>query len=180
MEFTLYIQGQVNSDDSQSKREVRLQFHKQLKLLWELPPWKKNNSSLWRENNDSNELYKKISGKDFIYLVSKDLDMYVVLKFNFFLPKYTSFRDIDNKLKTFCDALQLPSECDASSISEDLFICLLENDELIYKLDVDTDFILDIKNQDESFFNGNHDMLCVINVKIKGNRYIDKYNDLII
>jgi Holliday junction resolvase RusA-like endonuclease len=178
MEFTLYIKDKVKSDDAQSKREVRLQFHKQLKLLWQLDAWKNNNSSDWMEVG--NKLYVQKPGKNFVCLVRKTLDMYVELQFNFYLPMNTSFRDIDNKLKTFCDALQLPSESDALDIVEDPFICLLENDELIYKLTADTDFILDIKDDDESFFNGRHDMLCIINVKIKGNRFIEGYNDLII
>ncbi len=60
-------------------------------------------------------------------------------------------------------------------------ICLLENDSLIYKLNTDTDYILEMKDKTNKFFNSAHTLLCVINVKIKGNRSLpDIYADLIV
>ena len=205
MEFTLYIHGQINSKDNPSAiHKIRRELHYQLNQLWKLDPWKKNGKNLWQKNpwedieldkwKIKNELFQKRHGKNFICLATSNLDMYVELSFNFFVPKNTSFRDIDNKLKTLCDALKLPDKRKRKKDSpkyikswvqnkkENPLVCLLEDDDLIYKLSAETDFFLDGRKK---FFEseGNkyrHQMLCVINVKIKGNRDIDQYNDLIV
>jgi|ERR1035437_261645 hypothetical protein len=196
MEFTLYIKGKINSNGTaKEKHDLRLDFHHQLKLLWELDWWKKRRGEKkskenWKEKIKKNQLYKNGFGKHFICLVRSKMSTYVELNINFYVPKNTSFCDIDNKLKTICDALQFPTKTIKNwnqKGDEDPLICLLENDKLIYKLNADTDFILN-----EQFFDDRvgrkkknrnkirNNMLCVINVKIKGNKFIGEYNDLIV
>jgi len=205
MEFTLYIHGQINSNDNtRAIHKIRQELHYQLKHLWELDPWKKNGKYPWQKNKledigldvwkIENELFQERHGKNFICLAKANLNMYVELSFNFFVPKDTSFRDIDNKLKTLCDALKLPDKRKrkedvpeeikkwAQNKKENPLVCLLEDDDLIYKLSAETDFFLDGRKK---FFESKenksrHQMLCVINVKIKGNRDLGQYNDLII
>jgi hypothetical protein len=198
MEFTLFKHGQIKSKESpKGKHDLRIEFHYQLKKLWGLSswdhdknenwqkdPWKTNDLNLWKTNN---KLYKEKLKKNFICLVTKDLDMYVELKVNFYVPKGTPFRDIDNKLKTICDALKLPDKDKQGNIPEYIkyweqmdeenpLVCLLEDDELIYNINADTDYLLGSQKE----FLKRKEMLCIINVKIKGNRYQGAYNDLIV
>jgi hypothetical protein len=199
MEFTLYIKDEVKSNGTTRQKHIlRLKFHKQLKQLWELDWWSKGNSKVsWLVKSKRNKLYRKHLQKHFICLVRENMHTYAELSINFYVPKNTSFNDIDNKLKTICDALQLPNKStNKNDNSKDNFkienweqknaeyplICLLENDNLIYKLNTDVDFILDedfFKNSDGR--RNRNSMLCIINVKIKGNLQLEQeYNDLII
>jgi len=51
-------------------------------------------------------LIRKVGQTRFAFLVAKKLDMYAELYVDVLIPKgSTSFKDIDNKLKTVCDAL---------------------------------------------------------------------------
>jgi hypothetical protein len=187
MEFTLVYKGKVNDGKVDKKKrievihEIRLNFHQQLKALIKLPPL--NDHQNWfNKLSYPKELHKSVDGKDFISLVSSDLKMYVDLRIDLFSAyKNRSFKDIDNKLKIICDALQVPREKKniplqwvQNSKTERPLICLLSDDKLIYKLNVDTDYIL--KND---FFEKD-EMLCIIKVKIKGNKYHTDFIDLII
>jgi hypothetical protein len=183
MEFTLYLKTQVDSNDNaEGKHVIRQKFHKQLKLLWDLPPWKTKGS--WKMPIAGNALYINKSGKHFICLATKEMDMYVELDIKFYVPTNTSFKDIDNKLKTICDALRLPQRDFIEKWSqedyENPFFCLLEDDELIYKISAETDYVLDLVNTDEKLFANRNEMLCLINIIIKGNRLIGDYSDLIV
>jgi hypothetical protein len=51
----------------------------------------------------------------------------------------------------------------------------MSDDRLIYKLSVDTDYILN-----KNVFKDRDDIICLIKVRISGNKYFEKYRDLII
>lgn len=202
MEFTLFYRGKVKSKGEPSdKHEMRKYFRHQLEDLWNLPPL--NEHPGWRKRG---KLRKKINGVSCVFLVTKKLHMYVELSINVLIPwnkkppaKSASpfFRDIDNKLKTLCDALFFPNfekylplgqkgkKADAELLwlknnpSAPPFLCLLEDDELIYKIHVDTDYLLAHTELGLKDFKKN-ESIWIINVKIKGNRFDEKYKDLIV
>ena len=93
--------------------------------------------------------------------------MYVELDIRIYVPRNTTFRDIDNKLKTVCDGLRLPERRDETIYSNPL-ICLLEDDDLIYKLNTDVDYLMNTDHVEGGFFGGSHGSLWLINVNIKG------------
>lgn len=178
MEFKLFYKGKLNSHPTpEHKHKKRLHFHNQLLELFDLPPL--NNHRSWLKNKKLATRLRD-SSKNFLYLVSEKLEQYVELDVVFLIPKQSrNFKDIDNKLKGLCDALTIPR----TSKSKDLasrpplkkpLICLLQDDSLIYKLNIDTDYLLDnsVSNKGE--------VLIVITVKIKGNKFDSFYNDLII
>ncbi len=106
MEFTLFIKDKVKSNGTPTeKHRIRTIFHEQLNELLNLSSLKKN--EIWKKTKN-NKLYKPRLKKSFIALVTKNLDTYAELNINFYVPSNTSFKDIDNKLKTICDALSLP------------------------------------------------------------------------
>jgi hypothetical protein len=184
MEFNLFYRGAIKSNSGHDeKHEIRLEFHKQLNLLWTLAPLKFHTD--WKQIRENKELNSKIGLNNYVFLVSSNLNMYVELNINFLIPRKTSFQDIDNKLKTLCDALHLPDKnTEASKPRYDIqpILCLLEDDNLIYKLNADTEYLLEntFENNDRTIFKNEHDMITIIGVKIRGNRNIQEYSDLII
>jgi Holliday junction resolvase RusA-like endonuclease len=179
MEFTLYYKGLIRSKATISHKQViRAEVHKQLLELWKLPPLDKHQCWL---KDDSRKNKLRNSDRRFRFLVTKQLRMYVDLRVQFLVPpKSRSFKDIDNKLKTLFDSLRVPGRNEIPrgwrpKSSERPLVCLLEDDELIYKVDIDTDYLLD----SNAFHDENH-MICLINVKIKGNTFDEEYGDLIV
>ena len=180
MEFTLFYKGVIPSKNKvkvKVKHEIRCAFHSQLLKMRQLPPLVYHSD--WFQNPFPKELHKLISGNDFICLVSHKLKMYVDLQIILYSAyKNRSFKDIDNKLKILFDALQIPrtnreipSDWTPGKTERPL-LCLLSDDKLIYKLHVDTDYILA-----DNFFKP-EEMLCIIRVKIKANQHSDKFRDL--
>lgn len=76
--------------------------------------------------------------------------------------------DIDNRIKTLFDALQIPDDCNevdgAPEEGEDPFFCLLQNDSLVTELSVVTDRLL------TPLKDGQHpnEVVLIIKVKVKG------------
>ena len=162
--------------------DIRREFHNQLKELWELCPLCENKKK-WLDADDS-KLKKTIDGRKFVFLVSKALDMYAKLDIQVLVySKDRKFKDIDNKLKTICDALRLPARGELkrsrSKDDETPLFCLLQDDESIYQIAVDTDFLL-CKHPDSNFRLKLDESMWIINVKIKGNRFHENYLDLLV
>jgi hypothetical protein len=192
MEFTLFYKGKVYSPGARQRGTtvqtvdrvdpIRLEFHKQLKELWDLPPLCRHKD--WR-NNRKSKLRQKVNGNDFVWLVTKRLDMYAQLDIQVLIhSKDRTFRDIDNKLKTVCDALRKPRGSELANgyqpkKGESSFFCLLEDDEAVYQIAVDTDFLL-CKHKDSKFKLENDESMWIINVKLKGNRFHQQYMDLLV
>lgn len=199
MEFTLVYAGEVLSPAAQKGRvrvstqervqTIRKEFHNQLQELWGLPPLCRHKKDYLRKDNL--KLRTTVKGGNFVFLVTDELDMYVKLDIQVLVPqKDRRFKDIDNKLKTICDALRVPTEGECPEEKpdneENLFYCLLKDDKLIYQVAVDTDFLL-YQNSIFKFGQTQGNSLWIINVKIKGNRFeFDKkkegadYKDLIV
>lgn len=84
--------------------------------------------------------------------------------------------DIDNRLKVLFDGLRMPQTCDevcgdTAAPDEDPFYCLLEDDKLISKVQVETNWLLTPAGQGEHI----HDVNLVVRVKtiMSGARHYD-------
>ncbi len=180
MEFTLFYQGEIksgNSADITHKNEIRLKMHEQLIALKNLPPLNQHVDILNKFQHP--EFFASVGGFDFFHLVSKHFNMYAELDLNILIPTSINFGDIDNKLKTLFDALRPPQngEIPANWIptaGQTPLLCLLEDDDLIYKVHVDTDYLLDPTAA------ASNQLIVVIGVRVKGNSGFISMLDLII
>lgn len=156
MQFTLTYRGSLKSNARpDAKHALRQHFHRQLKLLWTAYPL--SGYSGWLQPlNEKNEfsVLRPKHGFTFAPLVCETMRSVAELDIKLLWPHapgsiITSGGDIDNRLKTLFDALKLPSEPTAlpSGTSpqqdEDPFFCLLEDDSLIARVNVDADRLLE-------------------------------------
>lgn len=198
MEFRLTYEGPLRSsgngrDGNLAKREhkhdIRKVFHRQLRLLWEETPFLKAGEGSGPNllSADSRGYVKAPTtvqelsvahshyGFNFVPLVTADLGLMCGLDILYLrrakpgdVLQYTG--DIDNRLKTLFDALQIPDANQGYAArtptqDEKPFFCLLENDRLITKVSVETDRLLqDVPNQDGDTEN---DARLVITVRVR-------------
>ncbi len=157
------------------KHEIRRAFHGQLKKLWSQVPLD-GSADLPRDpanpdltitesegpegDRDGSSVIKVRGGFRFAPLVCSELRIVAELSGTLLRPEppgriVTQAGDIDNRLKTLLDALKTPSgpgELPGGASpgpDEDPFFCLLEDDNLITRLDVRTDRLL-VPNADSS------------------------------
>jgi len=147
---------------SKEKQELRRSFHAQLKNLWDQRPLKERQGLLDKQpTNGDIGVIQTIKGFHFAPLVTERLNLIAELRITLLRPEppgsiITQAGDIDNRLKTLFDALKVPTEPtaipsgDAPREGEDPFYCLLEDDNLITKVQVETDRLLvECKNPSE-------------------------------
>jgi hypothetical protein len=168
VKFRLTYAGEIDSNGSAPhKHAMRKVFHNQLKRLWQTSP------NLRKEHNPRNpdgtdtglrfEWWEWIAkqrpydrlGYNFIPLVRRDFSVLVSLDVLFLRqgrPGYALNKgDIDNRMKTLFDALRMPSSAqeiggNTPASDEDPFFVLLEDDDKITQLSVDTDDLLEAVN----------------------------------
>ncbi|MEO6882541.1 MAG: hypothetical protein ABI199_00800 [Bacteroidia bacterium] len=171
MEFTLFYKGIIKSGNHNSvenKNDIRQKIHEQLVTLRNYPPL--NIRADLFKKSEFPDFHKTVNKYDFFFLVSDKWNMYVELDLKILIPHdYKGFGDIDNKLKTLFDALrppkdssELPSSWTPTS-TQNPMLCLLEDDDLIFKVNIDTDYLLD------TTLTENGEIIIIINVKVKGN-----------
>lgn len=178
MEFRLIYDGPLKSaagvDD---KHYVRKAFHEQLKLLWKQVPLSDSHDLL--EDPPKKNRISVISGFEnfkFAPLVSERLHLICELDITLLRPEapgsvITQGGDIDNRLKTLFDSLRMPKNLNElpSKIRfdglEKPFYCLLEDDNLITKVNVSTDRLL---RQSA----GQNDVVMVIHVTTKATKAV--------
>ncbi|AEH88399.1 hypothetical protein [Mesorhizobium opportunistum] len=171
---------------TQNRHDIRRAMHLQLKRLWDHWPGlsethvSKGAAFLATRQPDppiaisSKELSARHShyGFGFVPLVTAELDLTCSLDILFLRPDRPGDvvwgGDIDNRLKTFLDALRIPEagENYAGRIPQDdekPFFCLLEDDKLITRVAVDTDRLLEPINGQ---FNAN-DARLIVTVRIR-------------
>jgi hypothetical protein len=173
LEFRLTYQGPLTSDNrgrqhagrAKEKHEIRKHFHKQLKRLWSIND--NLNDRVWSEPGAS--LAAKRDGKDVPYLVglaenfplgtyrfcpiaTKRLYLSCSLKILFLrcgTPGAVKSGDIDNRIKTLLDGLKRPTQMSElgtylmPDADECPFFVLLEDDDMIANLAVETDTLLE-------------------------------------
>jgi hypothetical protein len=178
MEFRLIYDGPLKANAGvDDKHRLREAFHEQFKVLWNQvplsdatdliadPPMKNRISVITGFNS-----YK------FAPLVCEKLHLICELDITLLRPEapgsvITQGGDIDNRLKTLFDSLRMPknqNEIPSKILAEKLdtpFYCLLEDDNLITKVNVSTDRLL---RKDA----GQNDVVMVIHVTTKAIRAI--------
>lgn len=172
MQFRLTYEGLLkgaskNDTRAEHKHDIRREFHPQLERLWAIRKYLGRDKEPLPQvrimiNGDRDrppkpdkvqtlaEKFKR--GKyRFVPLVTKELSLTCGLSILFLRPDYPGgvvrSGDIDNRLKTLFDALRVPTVEEIKNSAdpsdhEDPFYCLLEDDELITRVSVETDVLL--------------------------------------
>jgi len=180
MRFRLYYEGPLKSDgDAKHKHAVRRQFHPQLKELWRIYPSLNGeplDCGIIGEDGEvavDKPVYPnfarkiaeahQVHGYKFVPLVlvgdraRVDLDI-LMLRPGPAGGVITQSGDIDNRMKTLFDALQIPAHSIGHKIpeplpGEEMFYCLMADDALISKVTVENDALLrpleDVKRHSE-------------------------------
>lgn len=173
MEFTLYYRGQLKTNRGpKDKQALRRFFHCQMRVLWSQMPLKENHDLLKKTSKSS--IILPVNGFNFAPLVTEKLNLIAELTITLLRPEapgsiITQAGDIDNRLKTLFDALKVPLEPtaipkgDVPKSDEDPFFCLLEDDNLITKVSVTTDRLLD------NFINAS-EVVLLVHVQTKATR----------
>jgi hypothetical protein len=179
--------GQRNNRTARKvyKHEVRRQFHGQLKRLFEINPFLSTGAPSGRRlggyaetdfpkyERDDVAVKHKLYGFTFLPLVTADLKLSCWLDILYLRrqPRGNLWQhgDIDNRLKTLFDCLQIPDANQGyellSQQPDELpyFHCLVENDNLISKISVETDFLL----QDLATPPDDNDARLIITVRLR-------------
>src|SRR6185436_6769658 len=150
MEFTLYYRGELKGDGSpRDKHNLRVHFSRQL-------------HELWRNKEDRHDLFfrglpdlakdsfsKAVGPLRFASLVTKG--QVAELDITMLRPEapgsiISNGGDIDNRVKTLFDGLRVPSLGELPKNveqSDDVILCLLEDDKLVVRLSVQTQQLLE-------------------------------------
>lgn len=187
----LHAASQSNTR-AREKHEIRKVFHKQLKHLWSTDHALLEQGKELSEMNPRILEGYVLAGKAallnrtgidliadnfsrcnyrFVPLVTNSLCLKCSLEILFLRREeagnFVSGGDIDNRIKVLFDALRMPTECSQivgeKSSDEDPFFCLLEDDQLITELRVNTGALLLLPNSEPK----ESDVFLVITVKIK-------------
>ena len=174
MEFRLTYEGVLKASGNNQggrgthKHAIRKIFHKQLKRLWGIHPYLSQGYPIEFRYDPNVAPYLadvhhtpiadwladqyNINGYRFVPLVREKLSLICSLNVLFLRPDRPGAMlksgDIDGRLKTLLDALQMPVKKEnlggylAPDEDENPFYCLLENDGLITHLSVETDVLL--------------------------------------
>jgi hypothetical protein len=165
MQFRLTYEGKLLSNGhSQHKHEIRKTFHPQLRRLWDITPSLKEMRNPVLDLVEVNRrpdrsrveyLAEQFSRNNynFVPLVTRDLGVsFCGIEILFLRPdppgSILTKSDIDNRLKTLFDALRMTNGkaelggCDVPGPDENPFFCLLEDDALVTKVSVETDYLL--------------------------------------
>jgi len=156
MQFTLLYRGPLKSNARpQDKHLIRQHFHRQLKDLWTVYPL--SGYSEWLEpSSEKNQtsVLRTANGFTFAPLICESQHAVAELDVLILWPQnpgsiIQTGGDIDNRLKTLFDALKMPHEKTAlpngalPQDGEDPFFCLLEDDSLIVRVNVESDRLLE-------------------------------------
>ena len=159
MEFTLTYKGPLKSNGSlKDKQDIRRAIHPQLRKLWTYPPLKgftEEDHHYLNDNPPDNKIsiIQKIGVFSFAPLVNQKLYLFTEINLILLRPEppgsiVTQGGDIDNRLKTLFDAFRMPKDQneipngDIPANDETPFHCLLEDDNLITKITIETDTLL--------------------------------------
>lgn len=187
MQFRLTYEGKLLSNGNAThKHEIRKAFHPQLKRLWEITPSLSEmtypalklvdikRTHFLRRTEHLAEQFAR-NNYNFVPLVTGDLNVsYCGLNILYLRRDppgsvVNRYGDIDNRIKTLFDALQIPpgkndlGGYDMPDESERPFYVLLEDDRLITHVSVETDTLLEPVN---GAFDMN-DARLVVTVKIE-------------
>lgn len=166
MRFTLTYRGPLrgNSGGVAHKHEIRRALHPRLRELWSHEPLSHQRNKWLDSPPDPNTLdtvtaLREVAGHSFAALVQVPLKLVVELDVLLLRPEdpgaILQRADIDNRLKTLFDALRCPSTAQevpaewSPSVAERPLHCLLDDDRLVTRVNVDTDRLLAPKSADD-------------------------------
>lgn len=171
MEFRLNYRGILKANgDREHKHNLRRHFHSQLSELWKQPPLA-DRPQLASESPKPGQvsLSRAVGSFRFVPLISGRIHAVAELELLLLRPGPPGHLlrgggDIDNRLKTLLDALKIPepNALPTDVIPKDSeipFYCLLEDDKLVTAIRVETDRLLDPRDELE--------VLLVIHVATK-------------
>jgi len=151
MEFTLYYRGQLAANGSRKeKHDLRLTFSLQLFELWRHKADRPDEFFRALPELTKDSFSQAVGPLRFAALVNKG--QVVELDITMLRPEapgsiISKGGDIDNRIKTLLDALRIPSNADelptGVSRSDDVILCLLEDDRLVTRLSVETQQLLE-------------------------------------
>ncbi len=161
MQFRLIYDGPLRSNgDARHKQEVRRALHPQLRELWTHPPLSHYADEWLSTDAQPNTLSVIHTVGDFRFapIISERLKLIAEISVVLLRPSRPGALirqggDIDNQLKTLFDALRCPHNCneipagDTPGHGEDPLFCLLDDDERIVDLHVETDRYLDAPDE---------------------------------
>jgi Holliday junction resolvase RusA-like endonuclease len=161
--FTLTYEGRLLSRGSaQHKEDIRQTFHPQMRELWTHNPLSIHPDYLLPDPAEGRlSVLMKVGEHVYAPLVSNRLCLLAELDILLLRPErpggiVTSGGDIDNRLKTLFDALKVPThpqdiaEGATPSSNESPTFTLLEDDDLIARVNVDTDRLLAARHRTTS------------------------------
>jgi len=178
MEFHLIYDGPLSAsgrskgNTSEEKHAIRIALHPQLKRLWEVTPvlreWE-----VWNKNFETQKTKVYLAQRfksgehEFVPLVFQESNLGCALDILFLRydqPGETLIQsgDIDNRIKILFDALRIPRPGEYIGRPEDSSeptYCLLEDDSMISRISVATDYLLE-PNREKS------DVRLIITVKV--------------
>lgn len=180
MKFTLIFEGEIPPRRKGSHEEIhriRCALAPQIEALWNFDPlategrkWLKHPSDVTVAGEYA--IFEQRGAAVFAPLVSKRNDLHCELEISFLRQQaagqfISEGGDIDNRIKTFLDALSVPPIAQAQLFSETgpsrPIFCLLQDDALVTKLDVSTDRLL---RQTPNKF----DLLAIVKVMLRATR----------
>ncbi len=174
MEFRLTYSGPLKSAAGiKEKHQLRYAFHNQFKVLWNQLPLNERSELLENPPKRKGDIciVRELDGFNFAPLVCERLHLICELNILLLRPEapgsvITQGGDIDNRLKTLFDSLrmprhknELPKSLSPSDVDDPLY-CLLEDDNLITKVNVTTDRLLQKKP-------GQNEVMLIIHVTTK-------------
>ncbi|MGY4317246.1 hypothetical protein [Bradyrhizobium sp. JR3.5] len=178
MKFTIVFEGDIPPRPQSTLKqihEIRLGLAPQIAELWKFEPLASEGKKWLKEPEEGDGGYATLERRGdrvFAPLVSKRNDMHCELYITFLRQQapgqlISEGGDIDNRLKTFLDALSVPPHAQAREFqtiaaSEPIF-CLLQDDALVTKLAVETDRLL--RPSSNKF-----DMVAVVQVHVKATK----------
>jgi hypothetical protein len=163
VEFTLYYRGPLKANAGRKdKHKLREYFHRQLRKLLNQLPLNRHRGLIDSQSGVEIGEVMILGGEEiptvvrtvgvytFASVVHSAIDLVADLTITFLRPEppgaiVTQGGDIDNRIKTFLDALKMPNEPQdipqgaLPSADEHPLFCLLEDDNLITGLNIKTD-----------------------------------------
>jgi hypothetical protein len=159
MKFRLTFEGEIRPRQSANLDDIhviRRNLHPQLKRVWEHQPLSELKDKWLRDQDPTNPtlFYARVATidkKKYAPLIGKDLGAELDI---IFLRQQAKGQligqggDIDNRVKTLFDALRMPTKAEVQQLGsivdddEDPLHCLLQDDALIHRANVETDRLL--------------------------------------
>lgn len=161
MEFRLTYRGELKGNgDPRHKHDLRRQFHLQLAELWKQTPLV-NRPELAAATPPAGKVSLSMARGPFRFVPLVSTEIHAVADLDMVLLRpgapgeiLRGGGDIDNRLKTLFDALKVPEPNalppgTTPQAGEDPFYCVLEDDKLVTRVRVETDRLLDPKDERE-------------------------------